>query len=159
MNEQALQHLKYLLTNPYTWLLLIFTICVPYVLKYMRRFYSKKLQEQIKKEEACNLELHQKPEMQRTRKNMMVGTFISFGVSVAISYFSENFLGTFEIIFVSMIGIVALYGGIVEYRVSKGKKCLKIYDKRELLTQIGIYGGLVVLLIFVIIMFDIGRIK
>lgn len=159
MNEQALQHLKYLLTNPYIWLLLIFTICLPYILRYMRRFYPKKLQEQMAKEEACNLELHQKPEMQRTRKNMMVGIFISFVTSLAISYFSENSLSTFAIVFVSMMGALALYGGIVEHRESKGKKCLEIYDKRELLTQIGIYGGLVVLLIFIIEMLHIGSIE
>lgn len=158
MNEQAMQHLKYLLTNPYTWLFLIFTICLPYILKYMRRFYPRKLQEQMEKEEACNLELYQKLEMQRTRKNMIAGIFISFGISVVISYFSENILSTFEIVFVSMMGVVVLYSVIVDYRINKGKNCLKIYDKRELLTQIGIYGGLVVLLIFIIEMLHIGRI-
>ncbi len=43
---------------------------------------------------------------------------------------------------------------IVDYKVNKGKNCLTIYDKRELITQISIYGGLVALLVLIIVMFD-----
>ena len=158
MNEQTLENLKYLLTNPYTWLFIIFTMCLPYILQYMRQFFSKKLQEQMAKEEACTLKVHEKPEMKRMRKNVTIGIFISFVASVLISYFSEDSLHTFRIIFMYMMGIVALYSMVVDYKVNKGRNCLKIYNKSELMTQVSIYAGLVVLLVLIIVMFDIGKI-
>jgi len=124
----------------------------------MRQFFPKKLQEQMAKEEACTLKVHEKPEMKRMRKNVTIGIFISFVVSVLISYFSENSLHTFRIIFMYMMGIVALYSMVVDYKVNKGRNCLKIYNKSELMTQISIYAGLVVLLVLIIVMFDIGKI-
>ena len=110
------------------------------------------------KEEACTLKRNQKPEMKRMQKNTTIGIFISFVTSVVVSCFVEESLNVFKIVFMSMMSIVLLHSMIVDYKVNKGKNCLKIYDKRELITQISIYGGLVVLLILIIVMFDIGKI-
>jgi len=158
MNEQALENLKYLLTNPYIWLFIIFIICLPYILRYMRQFLPKNLQEQMAKEEACTLKVNEKPEMKRMRKNMTIGIFISFVTSILISYFSEDSLHTFRIIFMCMMGIIALYSMVVDYKVNKGRNCLKIYNKSELITLVSILAGLVVLLVLIIVMFDIGKI-
>lgn len=160
MNEQALYSLKYLLTNPYVWLFFIFIICLPYVFQYMRRFFPKKLQEQMAKEEACNLEQQQKPETKRMLKNMYIALLISLATSIVVSYFSEDSLDMFNMVFAGMGGLGALYFSIINYRANKdNKNCLEIYDKREFIIQISIYGGLVVLLILVIMYFEIGRIK
>jgi len=159
-----MEKLIYLFSNPYTWLFIIFTFSLPYILKYMRRFYPKKLQQQMAEEEACILEINTKPEMKAMRKNVFIGFVLSIIISYIISYYLiasvDNTLRTFTNIFIGLSSLVAIYAMVTEYKINKDKKnCSDIYDKREFFTQIGIYGSLVVLLIFIIVYFEIGRVR
>jgi len=160
MNTQAVEHFKTIFTNPYTWMMFAFILTLPYLLKYMRRFFPKKLQKKIEKEEACDLEYRQQPEIVRLRKKLIIGIIISLIVSAFISYLIEESWRIFTYIFASMITIVVLYAVIVEYILSKNKyiNCLKIYNKREILILIGIYGGLI-FLFTTILVFGIGITK
>jgi len=113
----------HLFANPYMWLFIVFIFALPYIFRYIRQFFPKKLQEQMAKEEACNLELEQKPEMQYMRKNVTIGFFISLLVSSGITYFSNSSIKVFTNIFMSMMSVVALYSMIVQHKVTKGKVC------------------------------------
>jgi hypothetical protein len=149
-----MEKLIYLFSNPYTWLFIVFTMGLPYLLKYMRRLFPQKLQDQMAKEEACFLEGNQKPEIKRIHRNMHIGIFISLVTSFIVSYCIDNTFHRVYVIFMSITSVVVIYSGIAEHKVKKDKKnCSDIYDKREFFTQIGIYGGLVVLLIFIIVYF------
>ena len=161
-----MEKLKYLLTNPYVWLFFAFVLSLPYVITYMRRFYSKELQKKMEKEDACMLEANQRPEMKTMRRNALVGIVLSAGVSYIISYhfieLSCDRLKTFLNILSALISFVVVYMIVAERKINKGKKdkkCLNIYTKREFIMQIGIYGGLVVLLLVIIVMSSIGKIK
>jgi len=44
MNTQTIEHFKTLFANPYTWAYFAFIFTLPYLLKYMRQFFPKKLQ-------------------------------------------------------------------------------------------------------------------
>ena len=162
----SMEKLKYLFTNPYTWLFIVFVFALPYVLKYIRRFYSKELQKKMEKEDACMLEANQRPEMKIVRRNALVGIVLSVGISYIISYhlmeLSCDSLKIFTNIFSVLISFVVVYMIVAEHKINKGKKdkiCSKIYTKREIIMQIGIYGGLVVLLFAIIVMSGIGKIR
>ena len=159
-----MEKLKYLLANPYAWLLFAFILSLPYVLTYMRRFYPKELQKKMEKEDACMLEATQRPEMKTIRRNALVGIVLSVGISYIISYhlmeLSCDSLKTFLNIFSALISFVVVYMIVAEHKINKGKKdknCSKIYTKREIIMQIGIYGGLVVLLFAIIVMSGMGK--
>ena len=150
----------YLFSNPYTWLLIVFTMGLPYLLKYMRRLLPKKVQEQMAKDEACTLEWRQKPEIKRIHRNMHIGIFISLVTSFIVSYCIDNTFHRVYVIFISIAIVVLIYSGIAERKVKRDKNnCSNIYGKREFIIQVGIYGGLILLLVFSIFYFGVGRIK
>jgi len=135
MNERLLN----LITNPYTWVILVFIMALPYLLNYMRRFYPEKLRKQMEKEEACTLELQQKLEMKRMRKYITIGFIFSALLTVCIAYYFEIERGNISWIFIISMTPITFYAMIVEHRISKGKKCLQFYDKKEFFILVGIF--------------------
>ena len=142
-----------LITNPYTWAFIVFTMALPYLVIYMRRFYPEKLRKQMEKEEACTLELQQKPEMKRVRKYVIIGFIFSVLLTVCIAYYFEIEKRNISLIFIISIIPITLYAMIVEQRISKGKKCLQFYDKKEYLQLVGIFVVMIVIIVTIVLKF------
>ena len=123
-----MEKLIYLFTNPYTWLFIVFTISLPYVFKYMRRFYPEKLQEQMAKEEVCTLEKSKKPEMKRLQKIFQIGTLFSFFVTLLVAYYYQSFEVT-KTVFISLMSLIAIYVTVAEYKIKKDKTCSHVSVK------------------------------
>ena len=150
-----MEKLKYLLANPYWWLFFAFMLSLPLLIKYIRRFYPKELQEKIMEAEACVLKRNKKPEIKRIQFFFNIGILFALIIGAFVAYLSNNILMAYVPVFVVILIFVRY-----EKLINKGKKdknCSKIYTKREIIMQIGIYGGLVVLLFAIIVMFDIGK--
>ena len=127
MSEQQLERLTNLVTNPYTWLFLIFAMSLPYLLKYIRRFYPSTLREKMDKEEACTIAHQKKPEMQFVQKILVFGLLFSIVVSYVITYQLlsnlENSLRTFQNIFLGIYFPIMLVGLFYEHRIAKNENC------------------------------------
>ncbi len=126
MESYKMEQLKYLITNPYSWVLIGAVLILPYLLKYMRILYPETLRKKMEEEEACTLELYQKPQMRTMRKNMVFAIVISLISSYVLGYHlmeSSNPLRTSKNIFVLLIVLIALYAIVVEYKITKGKSC------------------------------------
>jgi len=130
VSEQALERLSNLASNPYTWILFIFIMSLPYILKYLRRFYPEKLRKKMDKEEACTLEYQQKPEMKFVRKIILIGMlsviFISYFVSF---YFLTNLinpLATFRNLFLIGALIVVIIAISFESKIKKDENCNEV---------------------------------
>ena len=127
MNELQWERFENLVTNPYTWVLFIFTMFLPYILKYIRRFYPKKLQEKMNKEEACTLEFNQQPKIKFLNKVMTTGMISSVVISYLITYHLlsnlENKLSMFIDLFGSMLLSIALIISILQSKVKNNKDC------------------------------------
>ena len=115
-----MEKLKYLFANPYAWLFFAFIFTLPYLLKYMRRFYSEELQKKMKKEEVCIMEFQQKPEMKRMRKIVFIGFVLSVSVSYIISYILMDTSCDTTRIFINIFLVLAtpimIYAIVVEYK-------------------------------------------
>jgi len=123
-----MEKLIYLFTNPYTWLFIVLIFVLPSVLIYIRRFYPEKLQQQMAEEEACILEINTKPEMKQMRRNVSIGFVLSLFISLLVAYYYES-LEIFKIVFISLMGLVAIYSMLVEYKINKNKTCNHISVK------------------------------
>ena len=149
MNERLLN----LITNPYTWAFIVFTMALPYILQYMRRFYPEKLRKQMEKEEACTLEKQQKPEMRRVRKYMFIGFFFSALLTICLPYYFEIEKRNIRWIFIISMTPITLYVMLVEHRISKGKNCLQFYDKKQYLQLLGIFVVITTVIVIIIFKF------
>jgi len=127
VNELQWERFENFVTNPYTWLLFVFTVSLPYILRYIRRFYPEKLQENMKKEEACALEFNQKPKIKFLNKVMTTGMISSVVISYLITYHLlsnlENKLSMFVNLFASMILLIVLIISILQSKVKNDKDC------------------------------------
>lgn len=123
MSERAMN----LLTNPYTWVLFIFVMLLPYILKYIRRFYPESLREKMEKEEACTLEYQENPKVQMLYKIIQASFFISIFVSYLTVYHLfdsiENKFKTAFNLFVGIMSFIVIVGVYFDYKLSKDKNC------------------------------------
>ena len=142
-----MEKLKYLFTNPYTWLFFAFILSLPYVLTYMRRFYPKELQKQMEKEEACTLKRNQKPEMKTMLKNVRLGSLFAFLISVLIAYSSENSLEVFKTFFMIIMMPIFIYAMAMEYKINKNKNCNHVSVKYML-----VMFAIIVLIAFIVVL-------
>ena len=142
-----MEKLKYLFTNPYTWLFFAFILSLPYVLTYMRRFYPKELQKQMEKEEACTLKRNQKPEMKTMLKNVRLGSLFAFLISVLIAYSSENSLEVFKTFFLIIMMPIFIYAMAMEYKINKNKNCNHVSVKYML-----VMFAIIVLIAFIVVL-------
>jgi len=143
-----MEKLKYFLTNPYTWLFIIFIFSLPYILKYMRHFYPEKLQEQMAEEEVCTLEKSKKPEMKRLQKIFQIGTLFSFFVTLLVAYYYQS-LEVTKTVFISLMSLVAIYGTVTEYKINKDKTCSHVSVKYYIaMLAIVLVIAFVVILVF-----------
>ena len=123
-----MEDLKYLFSNPYVWLFIIFSFSLPYILKYIRRFYPEKLQQQMAKEEVCILEKSKKPEMKHLQKIFQIGTLFSFFVTLLVAYYYQS-LEVTKTVFISLVSLIAIYVTVSEYKIKKDKTCSHISVK------------------------------
>ena len=142
-----MEKLKYLFTNPYTWLFFAFILSLPYILTYMRRFYPKELQKQMEKEEACTLKRNQKPEMKTMLKNVRLGSLFAFLISVLIAYSSENSLEVFKTFFLIIMMPIFIYAMAMEYKINKNKNCNHVSVKYML-----VMFAIIVLIAFIVVL-------
>ena len=142
-----MEKLKYLLTNPYSWLLFAFILSLPYVLTYMRRFYPKELQKQMEKEEACTLKRNEKPEMKTMLKNVRLGSLFAFLISLIIAYFAENSLEVFKTLFMIIMMPIVIYAMVMDYKINKNKNCNHVSVKYML-----VMFAIIVLIAFIVIL-------
>jgi hypothetical protein len=120
------------------------------MMQYMRRFYPQKLQKQMEIEESCTLELQQKPQMKRLRKEVMIALTFAFVVSVVVGYFSDAPLRLFQTTLVSLGMIIMAYAITVELKVNKGIKICNHVERKYYIAMFAAIGvfALVVVYIF-----------
>ncbi len=127
MDDQALERLLNLINNPYTWGLFVFVMALPYILKYMRRWYPKSWQESMAKEEACTLEYQQKPEMKFIRRILSIGLVSVVLISYVLAYYIlpniEYHLKTFRDLFLIGAVIIVILTIYFESKIKKNKNC------------------------------------
>ena len=127
MSELQLERLTNMINNPYTWILVVFAMTLPSILKYIRRFYPESLCEKMEKEEACALEYNQKPQIKSYNKLVIFGIYGSIAISYIISYyFFENIENKWNL-FIKILSGLILVGlipiAIYEFRTRKDKEC------------------------------------
>jgi len=150
MNTNTFENL---ITNPYTWLFIIFTMALPYILQYMRRFYPEKLRKQMEKEEACTLELQQKPEMKRTGKYLAIGFFVAIILTICIYYTFDIAKKHIGVIYTIFLSPTFIYVGVLQHKIKKGKNCLQFYDKKEYLQLVGIFVVITAIIVTIVLKF------
>ncbi|HFD14653.1 MAG TPA: hypothetical protein ENJ34_05035 [Epsilonproteobacteria bacterium] len=127
MNEQQLEMLTSLVTNPYTWVFFICVISLPYILLFIRRFYSKSLREKMEKEEACTLEHRENPKVQLLSKIILISFFVSIFISYLTAYYLfddiEEKFDTAVSLFWGMMFIVMIISGYFDDKLTKDKNC------------------------------------
>ena len=151
MNELQWERFENLVTNPYTWAFFIFAMSLPYFLRYIRRFYPEKLQEDMKKEEACTLEYQRKPEIKLIRKIVLFGFLSSLLISYLIVYYLlDNIENKFKLwldIFLGLSVMIMIISGVLEHRVKKDKNCNDVIVGYKFMKIVGIME-----ILFVVIM-------
>ena len=134
----------------------IFIISLPVILQYIRRFYPKSLREKMEIEEACTLEVNQKPEMKRMRKIVFIGFVLSGIISYLLAYYFLPVIQTkfkmFINIFVGSIGLVAGYAMLSEYKTNKDENCNEKIVGYKFMKWFGIFSfiGFCILTIIVV---------
>ena len=93
MNELQMERLTNLVTNPYTWLLFAFAISLPYILKYLRRFYPDNVRKKMEKEEACMIENNAKPKVKQLNRIFLLSMF-----TIPTLFFSVLYLLNYDIL-------------------------------------------------------------
>jgi len=161
VNEQQTQMLTNLVTNPYTWLFFVFIIALPYVLQYLRRFYSKSWQKAMAKEEACRLEHHKKPEMKLVRKIINIGflsmLFVSYVLSFHLLTDLVNPLKTFTYIFFGGAMLIMAVSIYYESKIKKDKNCNDVIVGYRFMKIVGIME--VLFIVIAGILYLLGYIK
>jgi hypothetical protein len=161
VNELQWERLENLVTNPYTWVLFVFAMSLPYVLKFSRRFYPKKLQEKMKKEEACTLEFNQKPKIKFLNKVMVTGMASSIVISYLITYHLlsnvEKQLSMFVNLLASMILLIVIIIAFLQSKVKNDKNCNDVVVGYKFIKIVGIIE---IIFIFVMgILYLFGYVK
>jgi len=161
VNELQIERLTNLLTNPYTWLLFTFTMLLPYILKFIRRFYPKSWQEAMAKEEACTLEFHKKPEMKLVRRIITIGILSTIFFSyILVFHFLKNLenpLNTFRNIFLSSAMFIVAISIYYESKIKKDKNCNDVIVGYKFMKIVGIIEILFILVMG--ILYLLGYIK
>jgi hypothetical protein len=161
VNELQMERLTNLVTNPYTWLFLVFAMSLGYILQYIRRFYPNHWQEAMAKEEACTLEFQKKPEMKLVRKIIQIGflsmLFISYILAFHLLKDLENPLTTFRNILYSGAMIIAGIAIYFEYKIKKDKSCKDVIVGYKFIKMVGIIE--IVFILVMGILYLLGYIK
>ena len=149
-----MEQLKLLLTNPYSWLLIGVVVGLPFLLKLMRRLYPESLRKRMEEEEACTLKLYQNPKIKRLRKGLFLALSVSIGISYAIGYHlidSSNPLRTSLKVFYPLMITAALYIGVAEYKITKGKNCNDVIVGFRYIKWAGIVVAVIIAMTLIII--------
>ena len=148
-----MEKLTYMFANPYSWLFISVVVGLPFLLKLMRHLYPETLRKRMEEEEACILELYQNPKLKRLRK----GLFLALGVSIGVSYVagyhfidSPNPLRTSLNVFYPIMILAALYLGVVEYKITKGKNCNDVIVGYKYLKRIAITEAAIIVVLMLI---------
>ena len=161
MSERQWCMIKNLVTNPYTWVFFVFALSLPMILRYIRRFYPKSLQEAMEKEEACTLELNRRPEMKRLRKFMFIGLFCVVLISYLLSFYllSDVVDPLMRFYKVLVIGIIIVIVPFIYYenKIRKGQDCKDVIVGYKFIKIVGIIE--ICLIVTVVIMNILGYLK
>jgi len=153
MNELAIEKLQYLLTNPYFYLLIFSSFFIEKLLMYARRFYPKQLQEQIKEEEACLLEIQSIPERKRLNVFFLWSLFGVTCISALIGYITES-IHTFSIaIFFSFFPLI----GYITYKDHKINKKTGVTCKSKISPKYILGFSVAIILFAILIVYIFGK--
>jgi heme/copper-type cytochrome/quinol oxidase subunit 4 len=156
------QQLERLTTNPYAWVFFGFIILLPYILKFLRRFYPKHWQEVMQKEASCILEFQKSKERKSIRNFTLIGFFLSVMVSYVFIYLVLDIHYKFEVfiitIFLIMV-IFALFRMIKEYQVLKKKNCNNVIIGYKYVKIIGILIIIALIVMLISLALKVNELK
>ena len=122
-----IDNLVFLFSQIEFWIFFLMCMALLPILMYVRRFYPDSVREKMQREEACTLEVNQKPEMKRLRKIVFIGLVLSVVISYILAYYLLPVMQTqfkmFVNISIGSTSLVAGYSMLSEYKINKDKNC------------------------------------
>ncbi|PTB88174.1 hypothetical protein C9925_00015 [cyanobacterium G8-9] len=182
MNELQIERLTNLLTNPYTWIGIVAIFSLTFILPYIRRFYPQSWQEAMAKEEACNIEHQQRPEIRRLRNIFFINSIFIVLICYLYVYqileFEDNKILIIKAfsrpidVFIILVSMLILLAGVImtfyEKKIVGKKNCENVIVGARVMNFFGYILGIPMLLavLFAIIflprhytVFDVNGIK
>ena len=153
MNEQLLESLNNLISNPYT--LIFLGLIFPFILLFIRRFYPEDLRRRMEKEEDCTLKLQQKPQMTLARKVLLFGGLVIAVISFIVSHYV---FPTIKDLFINLllVGIMPMVIWVlyVDYKLGKDKNCNDVVVGYKFMKWFGIFSLIVFVILSVIVVIN-----
>jgi len=160
--EQQLERLTNLVTNPYAWIFFTFLISLPYILKFVRRCYSKNLQESMEKEESCTLEFQKSKERKSIRNFTLIGFFSLVIVSYIFIYQLLDIHHKFEVFMMISFSIMiffALFRMLKEFQVLKKKNCNDVIVGYQYVRIIGILISIILIVMLILLALKVNELN